>query len=578
MVAVVMRWPLIISLLSSSSLLSLSSDISSFNSSASLNSGTRKLFFAGLDGHENIDDGYPSHVRAGPRYYNQDQDDLLPFGNFGELNNSGKEEAKITIQQFIDKLKLIRKQRQLEKKLKKMPNRTDRTKQIPELKTIPDVERKSPVKKSSTSKSLKKQKQKPSLSPQKQIKVNPPKRKKESIHLVKSKPSPSPVFKKKTKEKQGSPTLSAVRPPAKKKQPKFSAPKLKKTPIKKDDIFDDFFGSGGAIHHSDHHVHQHDHLHAHKALHKHKETHSHDHAHSNDHVHSHKHTHNHVHNHIHKHNEQHEHDAEHHHTEKHHHKHIEYVESGWKKRSDQTPDDDLIARSDQAPPSFEPFVADAPVDKLEERSGEVITEQKDAENNLKNYLRKYIEFYKSVTDSDTKSSSDLGIDRADERNDRGDETMGMTNEKNTFPDKTFVLDGDNDYNHGAPHSFYHQEGGEQYKTEILPNYEKHSDGHEDQEFGITSFDAYMSALSEQFPEFDDDVDLLEPDYEEERFLSLSNVGEQSRHYEDTRERGGQWEPVLQDIQIAFYDLEPDWQPQDFIEIERKFSTDANKNS
>ena len=148
MVAVVMRWPLIISLLSSSSLLSLSSDISSFNSSASLNSGTRKLFFAGLDGHENIDDGYPSHVRARPRYYNQDQDDLLPFGNFGELNNSGKEEAKITIQQFIDKLKQIRKQKQLEKKKKKAPASS---KQVPKFKTIPETKKsskpKSPQKK-----------------------------------------------------------------------------------------------------------------------------------------------------------------------------------------------------------------------------------------------------------------------------------------------------------------------------------------------------------------------------------------------------------------------------------------------
>ena len=356
----------------------------------------------------------------------------------------------------------------------------------------------------------------------------------------------------------------------------------KKKKVTEDDFEDDFFKSGGSIRHSDHHVHQHDHLHAHKAFHKHKATHDHSHAHDNDHVHNHKHTHNHVHNHIHKHNEQHEHDAEHTHTEKHHHKHLEYIDGGgWKKRSDQIAEDSMMARSDDAPPSFEPFVIDDSSDKLEERSGKAITEQKDVENNLKGYLRKYIEFYKSVTDDDTSGSSssiDLDIDRADERNDRGDETMGMTNEKNALPDKTFVLDGDNDYNHRDPHRFYHQEGGEQYRTK-LPNYENHSDGWEDQELGMKSFDAYMDALSDQFPEFDDDDD-LEPEYSEERFLSFHDSPEYLRHNEYIRERvaEGQWEPVLQDLQIAFYDLEPDWQPEHFEEIQRRVSDDEKEKS
>ena len=233
----------------------------------------------------------------------------------------------------------------------------------------------------------------------------------------------------------------------------------------------------------------------------------------------------------------------------------------------------MIARSDDAPPTFEPFIVDDSVDKLEERSGEVITEQKDVEDNLKGYLRKYIEFYKSVTDDDTTGSSSVGLDfdRAEDRNDGADEDIGMTNEKNAFPDKAFVLDGDNDYNQGDPHTFYDQEGGEQYRTEILPTYEKHFDGHEeDQGFGMKSFDAYMEALSDQFPEFDDDED---PGYEEERFLSFND------DRGNIRDRGGQWEPVLQDVQIAFYDLEPDWQPEHFEEIQRRVSAvDKKKQS
>lgn len=549
------RWIQITSLLSSSLLVSLASDVSSLNPSASLNSGTRKLFSTGSDRHENIDDGYRSHEEL--RY--QNQDDLLPFGNFEELNNSGKEEAKITIQQFIDKLKQVRKQKQLEKKQKKAS-----AKQVPKLKTIPDSNKTSKSK-SPSKKNVKLPPRKPSLKQKptgKKTKTFPSQRA-EKKSKPKSFPSPSPAFRKKTKSA-----------PARPKQP---ASKSKKTQIKKvedtekkliDDGFEDhFFNTGDdVIRHSDHHVHQHDHLHAHKAFHKHKAKHDHSHAHDNDHVHNHKHTHNHVHNHIHKHNEQHEHDAEHTHTEKHHHKHLEYIDGGgWKKRSDQVVDDNVIARSDDAPPSFEPFIVDDSGDKLEERSGEVITEQKDVEHNLKGYLRKYIEFYKSVTDDETNSSSSIDIDRADERNDRGDATMGMTNEKNAFPDKTFVLDGDNDYNHRDPHRVYRQEEGEQYRTEILPNYEKHSDGHE--EFGVASFDAYMEALSDQFPEFDDD-----PEYDEEQFLSFNDDLDYPRPQEDIRERGGQWEPVLQDLQIAFYDLEPDWQPEHFEEIKRRFSS------
>ena len=323
MVVMAIRWVQITSLLSSSLLLSLASDVSLFNPSASLNSGTRKLFSAGSDRHENIDGGYLSQEE--PRY--QDQSDLLPFGNFEELNNSGKEEAKITIQQFIDKLKQIRKQNQLEKKQKKATKAS--AKQVPKLKTIPDSNKssksKSPQKKNVKSPRRKPApKQKPTASPVsgKKTKTFPsPRAEKKS--KPKSFPSPSPAFRKKTKS-------APVRP----KQPKFTVPKSEKTQIKKikenekkviDDEFEDhFFNTGDVddvIRHSDHHVHQHDHLHAHKAFHKHKAKHDHSHAHDNDHVHNHKHTHNHVHNHIHKHNEQHEHDAEHHHVEKHHHKH-----------------------------------------------------------------------------------------------------------------------------------------------------------------------------------------------------------------------------------------------------------------
>ena len=331
MVVMAIRWVQITSLLSSSLLLSLASDDSLFNPSASLNSGTRKLFSAGSDRHENIDDGYRGSQEE-PRY--QDQDDLLPFGNFEELNNSGKEEAKITIQQFIDKLKQIRKQKQLEKKQKKATKAS--AKQAPKLKTIPDLKKssksKSPQKKNVKSPRRKPApKQKPTASPVSGKKIKNLPQRVEKKSKPKSFPSPSPAFRKKTKS-------APVRP----KQPKFTAPKSKKTQIKKiketkkkviDDEFEDhFFNTGDVddvIRHSDHHIHQHDHLHAHKAFHKHKAKHDHSHAHDNDHVHNHKHTHNHVHNHIHKHNEQHEHDAEHHHVEKHHHKHLEYIDAGY---------------------------------------------------------------------------------------------------------------------------------------------------------------------------------------------------------------------------------------------------------
>ena len=96
---------------------------------------------------------------------------------------------------------------------------------------------------------------------------------------------------------------------------------------------------------------------------------------------------------------------------------------------------------------------------------------------------------------------------------------------------------------------------------------------------MKSFDAYMDALSDQFPEFDDDDD-LEPEYSEERFLSFHDSPEYPRHNEDIRERvaEGQWEPVLQDLQIAFYDLEPDWQPEHFEEIQRRVSDDEEEKS
>ena len=38
------------------------------------------------------------------------------------------------------------------------------------------------------------------------------------------------------------------------------------------------------------------------------------------------------------------------------------------------------------------------------------------------------------------------------------------------------------------------------------------------------------------------------------------------------------EPVLQDLQIAFYDLEPDWQPEHFEEIQRRLSADDGEKS
>ena len=376
----------------------------------------------------------------------------------------------------------------------------------------------------------------PALSPK--LQPSPPPRVNKLPQAPKIKPPPSPVL---------ASTPRSHSKAEKKKQPKFSFPKLKskgqQRPKIQIDDEDDFFKSG-AVAQSEHHVHQHDHLHAHKAFHKHKESHEHAHAHNNDHVHNHKHTHNHVHNHIHKHNEQHEHQAEHQHTEKHHHKHIEYIDGGgWKKRSDPAGEDNLVARSDESNPTFEPFEEDVSADKLEERSGMIVDQKNvDVENNLKAYLRKYIEFYKSVADSD--------IDTADERNDYHDGHISMTNKKNAFPDTTFVLADDNDYDHQTSNNFYHPEAKED-NTEILPNYEKDAAMEDPEDAGLMTFDDYMIALSDQFPELNDDDD--EPDY--------AQYGQYGQDLQDL-----QWSPLLQELQLAFYDAEPDWQPELQVEL------------
>ena len=174
----------------------------------------------------------------------------------------------------------------------------------------------------------------------------------------------------------------------------------------------------------------------------------------------------------------------------------------------------------------------------------MIVDQKnvDVENNLKAYLRKYIEFYKSVADSD--------IDTADERNDYHDGHISMTNKKNAFPDTTFVLADDNDYDHQTSNNFYHPEAKED-NTEILPNYEKDAAMEDPEDAGLMTFDDYMIALSDQFPEFNDDDD--EPDYDQ--------YGQYGQDLQDL-----QWSPLLQELQLAFYDTEPDWQPELQVEL------------
>ena len=490
--------------------------------------------------------------RAEPRLY----DESLPFGSLEGDEEAG--EAQLTIQQFINKLKQIRKNKHLGKNTKNSPPRSKGVRTPvyvhsrkptptnllrPQAKNIPAPVLKSPSKPPPSSSSSRS----PNKVPKQKLKF-PPKvvSKQENIKIPKSKPTKVKSSTDRQKTKSVSKPSPVVAPPVKRKQkqPKFSSPKGHKTSKvqKENDDEDDFFRQ--ALESHEHHVHQHDHLHAHKAFHKHKESHEHAHAHNNDHVHNHKHTHNHVHNHIHKHNEQHEHQAEHQHTEKHHHKHIEYIDAGgWKKRSDPAGEDNLVARSDESNPTFEPFEDDVSADKLEERSGMIVDQKNvDVENNLKAYLRKYIEFYKSVADSD--------IDTADERNDYHDGHISMTNKKNAFPDTTFVLADDNDYDHQTSNNFYHPEAKED-NTEILPNYEKDAAMEDPEDAGLMTFDDYMIALSDQFPELNDDDD--EPDYDQ--------YGQYGQDLQDL-----QWSPLLQELQLAFYDAEPDWQPELQVEL------------
>jgi len=559
----------------SSFLSSSSSTSTADNSTSSLKSATRKFFFA--DNPENVDEDYDGYSPA--PYHSSD--DSLPFGNFGISDSKPISKTKITIQQFINKLKEIQKKKQLkqqsrtapsiktgETKYKRVPNtpkslvkpntKNQRKKENPSFKTSPksQVQKKGFPSKSQQSKNGSDVKLKKPTDP---IRKNP------SI-------LPDKTLDKKQTSKSDKPKSEDKQ--IKQKQPKFTLPKLEK-PRQKETIIDteedDFFRQGAAEAHGNHHVHQHDHLHAHKAFHKHKSKHDHKHAHSNDHVHNHKHTHNHVHNHIHKHNEQHEHNAEHTHTEKHHHKHLEYIDAGgWKKRNDPNSDDNIYARSDadaDKEPIFEPF-DDKSEQKvgIQERSGHVAVGN-DVKNNVKDYLQQYIEFYKSVADAD--------VDIADERNDYGGDHMSVTNKKNTFHDKTFMLD-DNDFNQQTTEDFYQPEV-EQYNTKILPNYEKHQEDVAD-----LSFDDYMTALSDQFPYIADHDEILNDDYDVEDAGSFLSYKMTAAHdnvpNDDVHERAAAWEPVLQDIQIAFYDLEPDWAPQYDVSLERKFDTDEKNDS
>jgi len=569
------------SLLLTSVLSSIFSSSTANNSTSSLKAATRKFFFA--DNHENVDEDYDSYSTA--PYHSSD--DSLPFGNFGVSDSKPSSKAKITIQQFINKLKEIQKK----KKLKQQP-RTD-----PNIKTG-KTKNKSVAKKTKSlvKPNIKNQrKEKPSFKtgPKTQVqkKVFPrlAKQKKNGadVKLNKStdtiRKNPSILPDKAIDKKQTSKSDKSEEKQISQKQPKFTLPKLEKQKkIKKETVVDteedDFFRQGNAEAHGNHHVHQHDHLHAHKAFHKHKSKHDHKHAHSNDHVHNHKHTHNHVHNHIHKHNEQHEHSAEHTHTEKHHHKHLEYIDAGgWKKRNDPNSDDNIYARSDEdadKEPIFEPFDEES-VQKvgIQERSGHVAVGN-DVKNNVKDYLQKYIEFYKSVADADV-DDADVDVDVAAERNDYGGDHMSMTNKKNTFHEKTFLLDADNDFNQQTSNNFYQPEV-EQYNTENLPNYEKHQADEAD-----LSFDEYMTASSDQFPDIADHDEILNDDYDVEdagSFLSYKLTAAHEHDNDNERVLAAAWEPVLQDIQIAFYDLEPDWAPQYDVSLERKFDTDEKNDS
>ena len=523
--------------------------------------------------------------------------DKLPTGNLSE-------KATLTLEQFVAELKKRIKEKE---KLKKQNNDKLLVKQVvnePKLKPIQKQQKDTPAKKAAP-KLVQDVKDNPTsnvnipLPPHKKEDnqesrvTNPVTDKSQDAKIVtggsgqgtsKLKPSQLPSINNRhpqTPKTNHLPKIPIAGVPAKvekiqpqKKKPKFTLPKLS-PPVQKENkdknFDDDFFKSGNAESHGNHHVHQHDHLHAHKAFHKHKSKHDHKHAHSNDHVHNHKHTHNHVHNHIHKHNEQHEHNAEHTHTEKHHHKHLEYIDAGgWKKRNDPNSDDNIYARSDadaDKEPIFEPFDDESEQKVgIQERSGHVAVGN-DVKNNVKDYLQQYIEFYKSVADAD--------VDIADERNDYGGDHMSVTNKKNTFHDKTFMLD-DNDFNQQTTEDFYQPEV-EQYNTKILPNYEKHQEDVAD-----LSFDDYMTALSDQFPYIADHDEILNDDYDVEDAGSFLSYKMTAAHdnvpNDDVHERAAAWEPVLQDIQIAFYDLEPDWAPQYDVSLERKFDTDEKNDS
>ena len=158
----------------SAAILSLSCSLSSSLASpdnSSLISASRKFFFAD-DNHENIDD-LEQHD-----YNEQYYDDSLPFGNFEMLEPSqvtktqeplgiGRRKkpskARITIQQFIDKLKQIQnaKGKTQPKKNFKKPEKTDKTSESKKILTkVPKVSRSKP---SVSAKKPKKPSEKPKI-------------------------------------------------------------------------------------------------------------------------------------------------------------------------------------------------------------------------------------------------------------------------------------------------------------------------------------------------------------------------------------------------------------------------------
>ena len=154
-------------------------------------------------------------------------------------------------------------------------------------------------------------------------------------------------------------------------------------------------------------------------------------------------------------------------------------------------------------------------------------ELKDATDNVKNYLQEYIEFYRSIVEPDYED-----VDKADDRNYYDQEFLSEPEERNTLLDYDLHgydqhgddLHGDDQQNyfHVEHHGRLYRPAADHYNWEVL----------------------------------------------EEDNVHVGGGGAVGYHAGGAEEADGAWQPELEELDIAMYDMEPDWTPQPEVPLER----------